>query len=257
MYSKPLLFDKYVTLYGICIAIGIAICILLLRFFGKKSKTDSKFMDFVEINGYVAILIGFLFASLFQSFYNYIETGKFELFNGGITFIGGLIGGAGSFIIVYLIMRNRLSGKIIDILPFAPICIVIAHAFGRVGCFFAGCCGGRVALPTDAFYFLSVTFPNDSMPTYPTQLFEAAFLFALFGVLMFLYLKYNFKYGFVIYLGAYGIWRFLIEYVRGDERGEFIGSITPSQFWSILMVILAIPLFIFIKYLIKNRKENI
>lgn len=255
MYKYPLIGD-YVTLYGICIAVGIVVCILILRWLGKKSNVDSKFLEFVETLGYVAILIGFLSAKLFQAFYEFLETGKFDIIHSGITFLGGLIGGAGAFILIYYLRRKKLTGKIVDILPIAPICIVIAHSFGRLGCFFAGCCGGRTADPSDTFYFLAMNFPGQGL-VYPTQLFEAIFLLILFGVLLFLFLKKDFKYGFVVYMFTYGIWRFLIEFLRGDDRGAFIPGLTPSQFWSILMVVGSVPLFFLIRYLLKTRNKDL
>lgn len=254
MYSEPLI-GNYVTLYGICIAVGIIVCILIFRWLGKKSNIDNKFLEFVETLGYVAILFGFLSAKLFQAFYEFLETGVFDIIHSGITFIGGLIGGAGSFILIYYLLRKKLTGKIIDILPIAPICIVIAHSFGRVGCFFAGCCGGRTADPSDAFYFLAMNFPKQGL-VYPTQLFEAIFLLLLFGVLLFLFLKKDFKYGFVVYLLAYGVWRFAIEFLRGDDRGALIPGLTPSQFWSIIMVIGSVPLFFLLRYLLKTRDKE-
>lgn len=254
MYPNPLI-GNYVTLYGICIAIGIVACILVLRWLGKVTNVNKKFLDFVETLGYIVILLGFLSAKLFQSVYDWIETGTFDFMHSGITFIGGLIGGAGSFIIIYTLMRKKLTGKIVDILPIAPCCIVIAHAFGRLGCFFAGCCGGRAADPSDTFYFLAMRFPNQGL-VYPTQLFEAIFLFILFGILLLLVLKKNFKYGFSIYLFTYGIWRFLIEFLRDDDRGAFIPGLTPSQFWSIIMIIGAVPVYFLIRYLLKTRNND-
>ena len=259
MYPETLIGD-YVTLYGICIAIGVLLCIFALRYFGKKIKVDNKFLDFVELVGYCVIAIGFGSAWLFQTFYGFVQTGVWNWKQTGITFIGGLIGGAGSFILVYFLMRKKLTGKIVDILPIAPICITISHGFGRIGCFFAGCCGGNIADPSDAFYFLSVKFYGDSFRTYPVQLFEALFLFLITGVMIWLLLKKNFKYNFVIYLGAYGIWRYLIEFARGDERGQIFRGVdwlSPSQFWSIIMVLLAVPVFYFLRYLIKNRNNEI
>lgn len=254
MYSDGLIKigDKsYVTLYGICIAIGIVACIFVLRVLCKKQKVNKKFVDNVETIAYASILIGFATAKLFQSFYNFVETGVFTLKGGGITFLGGLIGGVATFLIIYFIVRKKLTGRIYDILPIAPACIVIAHAFGRVGCFFANCCGGIV---TDSW--LGIQFPGDPFKTYPTQLFEAIFLFALFAVLFLLAYKKNFKYTFVIYLASYGIWRFLLEFIRGDERGSFIGNISPSQFWSLLMIVLAIPTFFLLKYLGNLREKD-
>ena len=154
-----------------------------------------------------------------------------------------------------MIFRKKLTGRIVDVLPIVPCCITVAHAFGRIGCFFAGCCGGRKAVEGDFFYFLAMKFPEEGL-VYPTQLFEAFFLFVLFGVLLLLVLKKNFKYGFSIYLGAYGIWRFFLEFLRDDYRGEFIPGLTPSQFWSIIMVLGAVPVYFLIKYLLKIRNKS-
>ena len=49
MYPKRLIAGEYVTLYGICIAIGVLLCIYCLRYFGKKTNVDRKFLDFVEL----------------------------------------------------------------------------------------------------------------------------------------------------------------------------------------------------------------
>lgn len=258
MYPKTLIGD-YVTLYGICIAIGVLICIFMVRYFGKRYNVNQKFMDFCEILAYCAIAVGFLTSWLFQTFYDYIENGVWNWKQTGITFIGGLIGGVGTFLIVYALMRKKLTGRAADIIPFAPCCITIAHAFGRVGCFFAGCCGGKVAQPDDFLYFLSVKFYGDSYRTYPIQLFEAIFLFALTGIMVYLLLKKNFKYNFVVYLASYGVWRYLIEFARGDERGQIIKGVdwlSPSQFWSIIMILLTVPVYYLIKYLINKRNKE-
>lgn len=238
----------YVTLYGICIAIGIIFCIWTLHILGKRLKVEKKFIDNVETIGYVAIIIGFVFAALFQGFYNYLDDGKFT-FN-SITFLGGLIGGVGAFLAVYFIFRKKLTGSIIEILPIAPACITIAHAFGRVGCFFAGCCGGK-----ETTSWLGIRFPGDDFKTLPTQLFEAVFLFILFGVMFYLTYKKHFKYSFVIYLGGYGVWRFALEFLRGDDRGSFIGNLSPSQFWSLIMILLAAPMYFILKFLYKERDK--
>ena len=263
MYNRTFI-GEYVNLYGICIAVGILVCFLVLRFLGKKQKIDAKFMDFIEITGCIAVVFGFFTAALFQAVYEYIEGGSvpgtFDLFNSGITFLGGLIGGASIFIFIYVIRRKSLTGRIVDILSIVPCCIAVAHAFGRVGCFFAGCCNGRHPHETDVFLFLAINFPPDSQYSglrYPTQLFEAIILFIMFGIMFYLVVKKGFIYNFPIYLASYGAWRFFIEFLRGDGRGQFVGSISPSQFWSIIMVILAIPCYFLIKYLFKKREAEL
>ena len=124
----------------------------------------------------------------------------------------------------------------------APVAITIGHAFGRIGCFLAGCCYGKTTNT-----FLDMYFPSLDKSVLPTQLYEAIFLFILSGVLFFLLFKFNFKYTFVVYLTSYSIWRFVIEFFRDDPRGGFIPFLSPSQFWSILILLLIIPLFIFLK----------
>ena len=225
-------------MYGIMIAVGILCCFIVLFWFGKLLSIDEKFLDFVFYTAIAAIAFGFGSAAVFQGLYNFIENPEagFHL-TGGITFIGGLIGGVACFLIIYFIFRKKLTGKLTEVLSLVPCCITIAHAFGRIGCFFAGCCYGK---ETDSF--LGVKFPRLPNPVHPTQLYEAAFLFILFGVCTFLLLKYGFRHNMSIYLIAYGAFRFLIEFLRDDHRGEFLGVISPSQFWSILMIVVGIAL---------------
>ena len=46
-------------------------------------------------------------------------------------------------------------------------------------------------------------------------------------------------------MASYGVWRFVIEYVRDDYRGSIgIESITPSQFIAILMILGSVGVFI-------------
>lgn len=250
MYPYPIIeIGKLsVHLYGVCIAVGILLCILVLRYYGKRLKVDQKFLDFVELNAYVAIALGFFFAAVFQGLYNYIEdpSSGFSL-NGGITFLGGLIGGAATFLTVYFIMRKKYVNNFMDVISIIPCCILLAHGFGRIGCFFAGCCYG---IETDSW--LGIRFPGMINKVYPTQLFEALFLFIMFGVTSYLALKKNFKHNFSVYLISYGVFRFLLEYIRGDDRGAFFGIFSPSQFWSIILVLIGIGLIFFVNYYYNN-----
>ena len=176
----------------------------------------------------------------------------------GLTFLGGLIGGVAAFLVIYFWKRKYFKSKIMDILSIAPCCITVAHAFGRLGCFCAGCCYG-----IESGTWLDMSFPiwSDSWEIIgyhkhlPTQLYESIFLFIIFGVMSFMLLKKDFKYNMPVYLVSYGVWRFLIEFIRGDERGSFIGNISPSQFWSIIMALIGIGLIFAIRYVFKKREE--
>ncbi len=238
-----------VHMYGVMIAVGLMLAFLVLFYYGKHQHVDAGFLDFLFYNGVGSIAVGFGSAALFQAIYNYIEDpSKGFRFNGGITFLGGLIGGAACFLLVYVISKRwRKSGSLAEIFALVPCCITIAHAFGRVGCFFAGCCHG-VAWNG----FCAVKFPHLAYTVHPTQLYEATFLLLLFGVMSWLFLKKKFYHNMSVYLISYGIWRFCLEFIRGDHRGELVSGISPSQFWSLLMVVLGIALIFVMNYLAKR-----
>ncbi len=244
------IFGQPVYMYGIMIAVGILGVFLVLYLYGRHLGVSMEFLDFSFYTGVGAIVAGFGAAALFQATYNYIEHPELGFRLGsGITVIGGLIGGIAFFVGVYWLYRlyhhlkkTEPKGYILQILSIAACCICIAQAFGRVGCFFGGCCYG---VETDCF--LGVKFPLLDAPVHPTQLYEAAFFFILFGILSFLTLRYKYRYSMSIYLVAYGIFRFLIEFVRNDDRGAFVGGISPSQFWSIGFVVGGVVLYILLE----------
>ena len=141
--------------------------------------------------------------------------------------------------------------KIDEVVKIAPAAITLGHALGRIGCFLDGCCYGKTTGTA-----LDMFFPVLEKSVLPTQLYESVFLFVLTGILLFLVFKFDFKYTFIVYLGSYSIWRFVIEFFRDDPRGGFISFVSPSQFWSILIWIGIVPLFFFLKKKVFVEKEN-
>ena len=92
MMPDPIFLNIHI--YGIMIAIGILCAFVTLFAVAKKKSIDGKFTDFVFYNGLVSIAVGFGSAALFQAVYDYIEDPSAGFHsNGGLTFIGGLIGG--------------------------------------------------------------------------------------------------------------------------------------------------------------------
>ena len=152
-----------IHMYGVMIAVGILCAFLMLFYLTKKKGVDVRFTDFIFYNGIASIVVGFGFATLFQSTYNYIKNPSvgFEL-GSGMTFIGGLIGGVACFLAIYFIFRKKYTTRLYEVISLLPCSILIAHAFGRIGCFFAGCCYGK---ETDSF--LGVQFPDLPHPVHP------------------------------------------------------------------------------------------
>ena len=238
------------TLYDIFMCVGIILCFVVFGRLADKVGLRVKFQNFCLLIGAVAITAGLFSAVLFQAIYNIASTGKFEIAqNTGATFYGGLIGGVAVFLIAYFsiggpIMKNAdLEGyhkkNFFKMASCAIPSIVIAHACGRVGCFTAGCCHGA---PTDAWFGILMHGDMGYIKYVPVQLFEAIFLFILFGVL-FLNAREGKRYNLPLYMMIYGTWRFIVEYLRADYRGSVGLSITPSQLIAILMVLGSVIVF--------------
>lgn len=260
-----------VYLYGICMALGIISCFGFLMYTMWKKNFNDEATDKILLIGVFGTGFGILSAALFQGLYNYIDNpaGGFSL--SGMTFIGGLIGGVLSFLGVYWLyiyviaprtkiklLQNNMNATLTDALPFIPVGIAIAHAFGRLGCFFGGCCYGMEA---DWGLYCAGSYSNgiysQGPKVVPLQLFEMSFLIVLAVVMAVLYFKVKFNYNFGLYAVAYGVWRFCIEFARGDERGQFIGTaLSPSQFWSIIMIIVGAGYFFLQYYVLAKHMKH-
>lgn len=227
-----------VTLYDICFMIAILAALVVARVYADKLRISAKLQNAGILLAAFAILAGYGSAFLFQGFYDFLETGKFVLNKDtGITFYGGLIGGAALFLIVWFTLVRKLCGKeAVEIFPkvlgIAACSIAIAHAIGRVGCLTAGCCHGA---ETDSWIGLVQPGSGIEGKVIPTQLFEAIFLFELFLLLTYLLFRTRIN-GIAVYMLLYGIFRFVNEFLRTDDRGSFIPGLTPSQAWSVVLV---------------------
>ena len=261
------IFGLDIDMYTVWFIIGIIACLVFTIIAMKKSGYSNTAIDVIIIIGIFSIAVGLFSGIVFQSIYNVISnpSGGFNL-NGGMTFIGGLIGGVIFFLALYFIYVYAINPKLKDknifksemnkgvwyLVRIAPISITIAHGFGRIGCLFAGCCHGFVTKPEHGGIYSA----NAADYVVPLQLYEAIFLFVLSAVLIVLLFKLHSKDTMAIYLVSYGIWRFIIEFFRGDERGSFIGSLSPSQFWSIIMVVGGIAFFFIYRYFDKKIEQK-
>jgi len=252
-FLLPDIFGYNIPLYNLMIAVGI---FFMLLYVGNRFEKVDGFTR-QEANTlliYIAIsLAGALgFSWLSDGVFHSLHEGEAAF--GSITFLGGLIGGLVAFVLLISFGNKKFKPKLLPILNTLIVGVVLAHAFGRIGCTFAGCCYG---IPTESF--LGMSFPygeSGGIPVYPTQLFEAVFLFIFFFVLD---RAKSFKgIEFEAYLIGYGAWRFLIEFIRGDDRGEFLTIIrgtysnfpTPAQYISVIMFVIAAVM------LMKKKKSN-
>lgn len=247
MCPRPIFWG--IDLYTIFLCLGIIAALVIFRVFSDREKMYWKLQNFAVFVGVGAIIIGVCSAVLFQAFYNFLDdpTKGFSIDSStGSTFYGGLIGGVASFLALYFIVGSFVFKKnkehlrgFFHIANIGAAGVVAAHGFGRIGCLMAGCCHGA---QTDAWY--GIYFEAYRIKAVPIQLFEAIFLFSLFGLFMYRMIKGK-SYNLPIYMLTYGVWRFVIEYFRADDRGATVVSfLSPSQLIALLMVLGSIAVFL-------------
>lgn len=137
--------------------------------------------------------------------------------------------------------RPALAG--LDVLA---VGLAVAHGVGRLGCLAAGCCHGR-ALPWGIRYggaHAADGFPSRlvGVPLLPVQLLESLALggLAVAGSVLVVANGAASRPGIalVLYVGGYGVVRFLLERWRGDRRPSF-GPFSEAQ-WTALFALAAV-----------------
>lgn len=156
----------------------------------------------------------------------------------GFVYFGGFVGA----VLAGLIYARRFNLSFLKIADYFGVALPIGHAIGRIGCFMAGCChGGPCTLPWAVVFDHPESLVSPDLfgvPVHPTQLYESlADLFIAAAGYMLLRRR-TLRNGsvFLFYVVSYSIARFLVEFVRGDPRGEFVGGLSPSQWIAIACV---------------------
>ncbi len=235
---------------GFCILIGTIFAMLLCWYARRFTNLD--WNDEILDGVIWAVLAGFIGMKVLywivtpeaieQVIAEPSLKGVWELLTAGMVFYGGLFGG---ILGLWLLARKKKRSFFTFsdlILP----CFAIAHAGGRIGCLLVGCCygvaEGQTCLAGHLTYHgvLSVTYLN-GVHRLPVPLMESMFLVLLSGVLLVI-LKNQKHRGSVTawYLILYAIWRFVIEYFRGDEVRGIYGPFSTSQWISIATLLVGV-----------------
>lgn len=241
------IFGKRIPSYGLLIVIGIVLANIIAYKLIPKKKHDINDFIIIEAYTFLGAFIGAKLLYLFVSYqeiewhkvldYHYLN----QLMRGGFVFYGGLLGGLFSSLLAGKIHKLQVPNYIrsyIFLIPFI-------HAFGRIGCFLAGCCYG---IPYDGLG--AIIYPKESLAPsgiylFPVQLLEAVLLLFISITIVILQEKYHWYYTIETYFIGYAIIRFILEYFRYDDIRGIIGDISTSQLLS-LIIIVAIIAFRFI-----------
>ena len=234
MFYSFTLFGQEIPMYAVCMWLGVAVAAFVACRLAKQRNNIDSFdvilsavytMIFAMIGAkllYLAVSWDGVMRVIDQRGYGVTDS-IWYILNNGFVFYGGFIGGClGLGLYIKQFHRN-----LFDYLTIYAVVLPLGHAFGRIGCFFGGCCYG---MEYDGIF--AVDFPvypgyegSPVVSRLPIQLFEAAGLLLIFVLLIVLYYRVPKKPTLPLwtYLVVYPILRFILEFFRGDEaRGGFL-----------------------------------
>jgi phosphatidylglycerol:prolipoprotein diacylglycerol transferase len=217
-----------ITSFGVMVALGALLGILLLRREAGRSGLDTARITDAALVGVLGGLAG---AKLLYVVEHWAEPLTDTLLSrGGMSWFGGMTGG----IIAGLIAVRWQGLPLMRVLSAAAPSLALGQAVGRIGCLLVGDDYGR---PTDLPW--GMAFPQGLPPTaervHPTQIYEAAVLFVLTAVLIRLRARgLRDRAVFASYLVGAGASRFLIELVRVNVPVLF--GLTTAQLFCIAIV---------------------
>jgi len=227
LYSTPW-FNVYS--YGLMVALGYSAATAWIVWLASKEGLPGETIFDMLLIQLVVGIIG-------SRFFYVLEMGnllgdqfsfwKFE--QGGLTFYGCVVT---SLIFDFLFLKfYRLPyWHVMDCVGNGlPLGIAIA----RVGCFLNGCCHG---VPCQ--WPWGVVFPRvASIPLHPTQLYESIGALVIFFLLQKIWKwRRNYGQGLIASLVFYAVFRFFVEFWRGDNSEYFLGM-TFSQIVSLSLIV--------------------
>ena len=218
--------------YGVIFALAFVLGYFIINNLAKKSNidlTEDSVADLILCLLISGILMSRLFEILFYepSYFFSNPTQIIALWNGGLSFHGGLLGG----VIGGYIFCKKKNIKFLELADLVSIPLAFGFALGRIGNFLNSELYGKLTnLPW------AVKFQDVEGYRHPSQLYESAKNFFIMFTLIFLRNK-KLKTGslFFIFLLMYGLLRFLVEFIK--DMPIILLGLTMGQLLSIPMII--------------------
>lgn len=241
--------------YGLmlCIAALVFLCLVRKRI-GKLAEPDKEYslLAFIIFFAVIGARIAYFLVNRneFQSFYSF-----FRVWNGGISEIGGLIGGIAG-VCIFSVLNNIRFKKMLDvIIPY----VALSFAIGRIGCFLRGCCFGLpTSMPWGILYGEnSLAYESGlNVPIHPTQIYLALGNIVIFLILLKIYSKKKDTAGFtsLSFITLFSLQRFLIDFIRYYPEANYAGKFTIFQIAYAFLFLLSILLLFLLSFRRKKRK---
>jgi phosphatidylglycerol:prolipoprotein diacylglycerol transferase len=232
--------------YGALVALAFLAALRMSKWAIQLRGIPEKFLMDLSL---VLVSFGILGSRLFYVLLNWPyyaahPMDSLKVWEGGLVFYGGF---AVAAIAGYLYTRKNGISPAVMADCLAPA-LAMGQAIGRWGCFFAGCCYGR---PTTVAWAVRFKDPASLAPLdlaiHPVQVYEACGNLAIAFILWrHLLKKPQGPAGqtFWLYVLLYGVLRFGMEILRGDDRGPLWADMYPSQVIAIIAILISASILI-------------
>jgi phosphatidylglycerol:prolipoprotein diacylglycerol transferase len=254
----------FIPAYGFMMALGVGLGLWFLYVQSKKRGLDApRIFD----AGFYTILISLAGAKLILLLSNFPYYLKYpgellSLARSGGVFQGGLVFGV-VFALWYFRRRHIPTWKVGDIVGPA---LALGHGFGRIGCFLAGCCYGRVCESPLGVRFQS-QFAHDltgiplGIALHPVQLYESVLNFLNFFLLFLILRRKKFDgQVFSLYIVFYSVIRIFTEFFRGDhpEKAFLVKGSSPFLSLTVPQLVCLIGIFAgFLLYFTLKKQKSV
>jgi phosphatidylglycerol---prolipoprotein diacylglyceryl transferase len=230
--------------YSLAYIFGIIIGWLLCKKkFIKNSDIGEKFDDYITYLIIGIILGGRLGYVIFYNFnyYSHNILDIFKIWQGGLSFHGGLLG----IILSSTIFAKKNNQDPLEYMDLVSLVAPIGIFFGRLANFINSELYGKT---TEVLW--SVTFSKvDNLPRHPSQLYEAVLEGAILFLILMYFRKKNYltKPGLIsgVFLIFYSIFRFFVEFFRvpDEQLGYLIFNLSMGQIISLIFLTIGTILF--------------
>jgi prolipoprotein diacylglyceryl transferase len=233
---------------------------------GNTAFTNEMLDDLLTYGVLGVILGGRIGYILFYNLGEYIAhpLNMLKVWEGGMSFHGGFLG----VLAAMFLFAKRRGLRFWQVMDFVAPLVPLGLASGRIGNFINGELWGRVTSPSN---FWAMGFPQaaeadralaaqnpqyaewllqwGSLPRHPSQLYQFALEGIALFVMVWLFSKKTRPEGQVamVFLGGYGLFRFIAEYARQPDAqlGLLTGGMSMGQWLSLPMLVLGIIGFVY------------
>jgi phosphatidylglycerol:prolipoprotein diacylglycerol transferase len=269
--------------YGVMLGSSLLFAWYFIMYMGKKIEGyNRELMASCFTWTAVGAIIGARLLYIFTNLDAYDSLGSwFDLRSGGLVAYGGFLGG---FVTAWAFWRIKKI-PLVPFADLAIPTLASGLMLTRVGCYLYGCDYGRPLEDTAPSWLSAAgTFPKwdtesfpafacdqtingspayqhhlqeypdlmtdrlSSLAVHPTQLYESVFGLVLFVFAVWLLNHRKFRGQVLVTVAAlYGLWRFLIEYVRDDPERGFAFGFSTSQLISLAIIPVCIIAYIHLR----------